>query len=530
MSDLARFEFFITVVSVILTLALVAKYLRLPTSVAFIGGGICMVALPWVPNITIDPDLILVMFLPPLLMSGAYFTVWSSFRENLLGILQLAVGAVFFTTLIVGVVTHFLVPSLPWSVCFALGAILAPPDAVAAKSVLTQVKLPERLTTLMEGESLLNDASSLVIYRVAISSFLTGTFSIVHATISFAVLSIGGLLLGGVLAYFFILILRRISDPLIVICLTLLGPWMAYIIGDRIGVSGVMATVTMGLMFGWRQHDIFGARTRVEAGSFWALLIFLMEALIFVTIGLGLRSVFSMGGNLFATKTALFTAVAGVILATIVARFLWVYAAVIVSKLVSKIFKLNWTFSHDEWKHATIIGWTGMRGVVSLAVALSTPSNMPGREFVLLCAFVLILITVVGQGTTLGVLIRCLGIKDAQDDKNSLLNIAQARLKMASAQREEIEKLAISPTGKVLHPRLLEQYRFRENAIKRYNEQPSVFQPEKEAHYQTLLKIVAKGREELLKLHKAGRIHDSVVRQLEYELDLQEMSAEVSHR
>ncbi|GBQ67974.1 Na+/H+ antiporter [Ameyamaea chiangmaiensis NBRC 103196] len=523
MTDLARFELFLVIFAVILFLALLARCMRLPPSVAFIGGGLALAMVPGVPVFTIDPDLVLVVFLPPLLMAGAYFTVWPSFRANLSGILQLAVGAVLFCTLVVGVAVHWLVPSLPWAVCFALGAILAPPDAVAAKSVLERVHLPERLSTLIEGESLLNDASSLVVYRVAIAAFLTGSFSILHAVMSFAVLSAGGVALGLAMGWAMLTVLRRVSDSMVVICLTLLGPWVAYVVGERVGVSGVMATVTMGLLFGWYQHDVFSAATRLRGEAFWSTITFLLEAMIFVIIGLALRAILHGGESLFASTGQLALCVAFVVITAILARFAWVYGAVVLSGTTRRL--AGRPTAPRAWAEATVTGWCGMRGVVSLAVALSTPEDMPGRSFVLLCTFALILTTVVGQGTTLGLVIRALKLSAGGAGGRALLSEDEARLCVATAQRRAIEARATAPDGRVVHPRLLEQYRHRETAEQRYLRERDTVQQDHNDHFETVLAIIAAGRSEILSLHRGGRIHDEVLRALEYQLDLQELTA-----
>ncbi|OUJ13792.1 Na+/H+ antiporter [Acetobacter sp. DsW_063] len=525
MSDVARFEFLLVIISAILILALVARRLSLPPSAAFIAGGLVMALIPGAPSITLDPDLVLVIFLPPLLMSSAYFTVWASFRANLVSILNLAVGAVLFSTLAVGCVTRWLAPGLPWSVCFALGAILAPPDAVAAKSVLERVRLPERLSTLLEGESLLNDASSIVVYRVAIAAFLTGTFSITRATTMFGVLSVGGVALGLALGWAAVFLIRRIGNATIVICLTLLLPWVGYVTGERLGVSGVMATVTMGLLFGWHQHEVFPAKTRRSADAFWEVLTFLLEALIFVMIGLSLHSIAPLDHEIFPTTGRLVGGVAGVVLATIVVRFIWAYGATAVDWARGALRGIP--HRKGRWGEAAILGWAGMRGVVSLAVALSTPEDMPGRNFVLLTTFTLILVTVVVQGGTLSTLIRWTGVGEGDEEADGfLLTEYEARARMATAQREAIEKLAVNEAGDVLHPRLLEQYRFREGAATRYSRDPGGLKNDRDAHYAALKGTIVAGRSEILKLHRAGKIHDHVLRRLETELDLQQLALE----
>ncbi len=213
----------------------------------------------------LSPDLVLLVFLPPLLMDGAYFSVWDEFRRNLAGILMLAIGAVLFTTFIVGVVVHLVVPGLPWAACFALGAIVSPPDAVAAKAVLERVALPRRLMALLEGESLLNDATGLVLYRFAVAAALTGAFSLEHAAVDFFVLALGGIAVGIAIGFAVVRLLRRLSDEYLLITAAVLSSWVSYIVGEWLEVSGVIATVTTGMILGWHQHQVFSASARRAA-------------------------------------------------------------------------------------------------------------------------------------------------------------------------------------------------------------------------------------------------------------------------
>ncbi|MBB2174929.1 Na+/H+ antiporter [Gluconacetobacter johannae] len=524
MSDVGRFEFILVLVVAIVVLALVARLLRLPTSAALIVGGIALALIPGMPDVDLDPELVLVAFLPPLLLSGAYFTVWPAFRVNLGPILQLAVGTVLFTTLVVGVAAHWLMPSMPWAACFALGAIVAPPDAVAAKSVLERVHLPEKLSVMLEGESLLNDATSLVLYRFAVAAVLTGSFSLLHATLAFGVLAVGGVVLGGACGWIVLHILRRIRDPMLVISLTLLTPWIVYITGERAGVSGVMATVTAGLMIGWHQHEIFGADVRLRATAVWSVLTFMLESLIFILIGLSLRGVLHPRQGVAGSLPHLAWPVAGVVLATIVARFAWMYGATL----------LEWLLAPDTTRpapaeavgRATVLGWAGMRGVVSLAVALSVPATVPGRDFILLATFAVILVTVLGQGATIGLVIRWTGVARQTGPHAAHLTEPQARARLADAQRQTVERLAHAPDGTVLHPRLLEQYRYRARVAARFSNEVDTLRQDRDAHYAVLLATIEAGRAELLRLHRGGMIHDHVLRRLENELDLQQLAAE----
>ncbi len=267
MNPVSQFELVLLLLAVIIVLELVARRLRLPPAAAFVLGGIALALIPGTPEVELDPDLALVLFLPPLLLASAFFTVWRDFRANLRIILQLAVGAVAFTTLIVGVIAHLVVPSLPWAACFALGAIVSPPDAVAAKAVLQGVRLPHRVVVLLEGESLVNDASGLVLFRLAVAAGLTGSFSVASAALSFVTLSVGGVLAGLAFGAIACVLLKSLREPtLSILAEHFRGLGVLHRRGGMT-VSGVLSTVTCGLVMGWRQHTILTAVTRTQARS-----------------------------------------------------------------------------------------------------------------------------------------------------------------------------------------------------------------------------------------------------------------------
>src|ERR1700722_8818937 len=241
MSSVSAFKLILLSLIVMIGLQLLAKRLRLPPAAALLIGGIAMAFVPGLPPVRLDPDLVIVVFLPPLLMDGVYFSVWDELKRNIGGILLLAIGAVAFPTLAGGVVTHLVVPGLPWAVCFALGAMVSPPDAVAAKAVLERVALPRRLMVLLEGESLLNDAAGIVLFRFAVAAALTGTFNAQHAVERFAVLGLGGVAVGIAIGFVVVRLLRYLDDVYLIITASALCPWLSYIAGDMLDVSGVIA-------------------------------------------------------------------------------------------------------------------------------------------------------------------------------------------------------------------------------------------------------------------------------------------------
>ena len=276
------------------------------------------------PDFHLDPELVLVLFLPPLLVASAYFTDWRDFRRNLPGILQLAIGAVAFTTLAVGAAVHWAAPSLPWAACFALGAVVSPPDAVSAKAVLEHVRLPRRTMVLLEGESLLNDATGIVLFRFAVVAALTGSFSIANAAEVFVVLAAGGVVVGmvvGLLCVRAIALLQRWRELEVGITTTLLTPWAAYISAEHLHASGVIAAVTAGLVIGWYQHEVFGARERRIGGAVWHVMIYLLEAFVFVLISLSLRGVLERLGSMRDIVHMFGLPVLAAVIAVVISRF-----------------------------------------------------------------------------------------------------------------------------------------------------------------------------------------------------------------
>ncbi|AJG22466.1 Na+/H+ antiporter [Cupriavidus basilensis] len=523
MSPVLAFKLVLLSLVVIIGLDLLAKRLRLPPAAAFLVGGIAMAFIPGLPDVELDPDLVLVVFLPPLLMDGAYFSVWDEFRRNLRGILMLAIGAVLFTTLVVGVAVHLVVPGLPWAACFALGAIVSPPDAVAAKAVLERVALPRRMMALLEGESLLNDASGLVLYRFAVAAALTGAFSIQHAAAEFVVLALGGVAVGVGVGVALIRVITVLTDEYLIITASVLPAWISYILGEWLEVSGVIATVTTGMMLGWHQHRVFSATTRIRGTAFWQMMVFLLEALVFLLIGLSLRGVIGRLGGTADAVAYLALPVTIVMVAVVLSRFVWVFATEALKPAWHRL--LHRHQARPDWRSATIVSWAGMRGVVTLAIALALPEAMPGRDLILVAAFAVILVTVLVQGTTIGPLIGMFDVGKMKAGGGVVkLTEPQAWARLEKVQLDAIRPLVFDADGKLLHPRLWEQYNYRAQLTERFKD--SVFPDEaRSAHFAVVLAGLAAARAELLKMHRAGQLSDELLRHLEHDLDLQEVSS-----
>ncbi|GJE36838.1 Na+/H+ antiporter [Methylobacterium persicinum] len=521
MTPVALFELVLALLSAALVLSLAAARLGLPPAAALVVGGMALAFAPGLPAFDLDPDLIMGLFLPPLLLESAYFTVWRDFRASLGPILSLSLGAVMFTTLVVGLVAHWVVPGLPWAACFALGAIVSPPDAVSAKAVLARVTLPRKTVTVLEGESLVNDASGLVLYRFAVAAALTGAFDAFAALGSFAWLAAAGIAVGVALGFAANWAIGRLQDTDATTVVTFLVAYLAYLAAEEIHASGVLAVVACGLMLGGREHETFDARTRTHALAVWGFVVFLLEALVFVLIGLALRGVLTrMGGSEDAVLAGLPLALATTA-ACVVARLAWVFPAVHLSQILAR----RRSDAPPPLSPAIplVIGWAGMRGVVTLAAALALPLGFPGRDPILLASFAVILFTVLVQGTTLGPLIRRLRLGGGASLPDGHLDASMARVAVNQAALSVLESLQEPETGAHRHPRLVEQYRLRVWATSRLRDERQAAEPERDAHFMAALAAVQAGRKALIALHRDGVVHSSVLRTLEAELDLEEL-------
>jgi monovalent cation/hydrogen antiporter len=522
MDSMQLFELTIGMLLATIALHYLAERLQLPPAVALLAGGTLLAFLPGLPTITLDPALVLVIFLPPLLIDGAWVIALGPLRRHMIGIATLAVGAVLFTTAIVAVVTHALMPSLPWAACAALGAIVSPPDAVSARAVLQRVKLPRRLSILLEGESLLNDATGLVLFRFAVAVGVTGAFSAVEAVQSFLFLAIGGAAVGALVGATWVLLVRRLGDDYLVIAASVLSCWAAYLLAETIHVSGVIATVVTGLICGWYQHILLPASVRMRGTSFWTVMVFLMEALVFMLIGLSLRGVIERVGGFAVVLGEMAVPILVILIAMTAARFTWVFGSDALIAIVRALGLQRYTPLGPRC--ATVLSWAGMRGVVTLAVALSVPAEFPGRDFMLVTAFAVILGTVLIQGTTLGGVIRWAGLSESETER-ARLTMSQAEAALALAQATLIEQRAYDADGKLIHPRLLERYQRKATSLADYAGREEEYRPGLHAHFDLVLEAVSVARAELIRLHRRGEIDEETLQELERDLDLEEISA-----
>jgi CPA1 family monovalent cation:H+ antiporter len=522
MTPIQLFELVIAMFLAIVALHYFATKVGLPPTVALLAGGSALALLPGIPNITLDPGLVVVVFLPPLLMDGAWFIALKQMRRHMIGIASLAIGAVVFTTAVIAAVTHALFPDLPWAACATLGAIVSPPDAISARTVLHRVKIPRRLRILLEGESLLNDASGLVLFRFAVAAVAVGAFDMTNAIGSFFLLALGGAFVGFLVGTAWRFLVRKLGDEYLIVATTILVSWASYIVGEALHVSGVIATVTAALIMGWHQHTVFSASMRMRGTAFWTVLIFLMEATVFMLIGLTLGDVVDRPGGIFLAAQELGIPILLILGALTLARFAWVFG----SDFVIMAFRsLNLTQHRPLGpRNATILSWAGVRGVVTLALALSVPEDFPGRDLILVISFAVILGTVLLQGATLGKIIEWTKPTEAEPPQERL-TMGQVEAAIAQAQFAAVQKLAYDNEGKLIHPQLFEQYQRKAAVVAEYAQRTDHYKPVLHAHFDVILEAIAAGRSELIRLHRAGRVDDEVLHELERDLDLEELSA-----
>lgn len=435
-----QIELILALFAAVVALGVLAQWLRVAYPILLVVAGLLLGFQPWVPEYQLSPDVVFFLFLPPLLYAAAFNTEWSAFRTQLRAITLLAVGLVLFTAAGVAVAGHYLL-DLPWAVGFVLGAIVSPPDAVAAQAITRNIRVPRIVTTILEGESLVNDASALVLLRVAVAAVGAGVgtateFSMWGACCDFVLVSVGGVVIGLAGAWLAVRLHRwlgraKLADAKLTIAITLLTPYAVYLPAEHLHVSGVLAVVTAGLWVGSRCEAVFDHDLYIEARSVWEMVEFALNGVIFLLIGLQLPVILqSLSGPYSLAKLVVAAAaISGVV---IVARIVWVFPGAYVPRwLDRKIYSLG--DPYPPARNVAVVAWTGMRGVVSLAAALAIPEKLsdkvtpfPHRDAIQLVTFGVIFATLVGQGLTLPLLIRWLKVdelaatEDADDDREEV--------------------------------------------------------------------------------------------------------------
>ncbi|WP_270936045.1 Na+/H+ antiporter [Falsiroseomonas oryzae] len=512
---MAIVEAVLALIAACIGFALLARRWQLPYAVILVVGGMALAFVPGLPTVTLDPQLALAFFVPPLLQASAWRTDWRAFRANLRPILLLAVGCVLFTAAVVAVVAKALVPGLPWAAAVALGAIVAPPDAVAAAAVLKRLPIPRRLVTVLEGESLVNDATALVLYRFAIAAVAAGGVALGEAAGSFVLVAIGGIAVGWAIGWAANWSYRRLDDPLLETATSFIACFGSFLLAEALHLSGVIAVVTTGLVMGQLQHRTISPETRMVARAVWNFIEFVLTSLIFILVGLQLRGILDrLGDRGVLELTGLALAVS---LALIVSRFLWVFPATWLPRLLPSVRRADPMPTTGE---IIVVSWAGMRGVVSLAAALALPLGFPERDLLIFLAFCAILATLVLQGTTLEWVIRRFRVEERRRIGMSPEE-ARARRHVARATLAEVERRAEDILEGAVARDIVGEYR--EIARVFHGVADGGGQAELEARLRIRLAALRSGRAALLDHHRDDGLTDELLAALEAEIDLEEL-------
>ena len=416
-------------------LYMLSKKINISYPILLVLAGLVIAVMPGMPLVELKPDMVFLIFLPPLLYAAAWNTSWKDFWAHRKPIGLLAIGLVVFTSIAIAFVAQALIPGLPLIYGFLLGGIISPPDAIAATSVLQQLKIPRKIVTILEGESLINDASSLIVFRFSLMAILTGSFSVGAAIGNFFVVAGMGVLVGIAVALLVYAAHKYLpTDPATDTALTLITPYIMYLIAETFHFSGVMAVVSGGLFLSNRSHEIFAYNSRLHNYSVWNVLVYLLNGLVFILIGLQLPSIVQ-GLERESLATALWYGVI-ISIVTIIIRIVWVFSETYLPRLL--FLSIRKTEPRPPANAVFLIAWSGMRGVVSLAAALSIPLSLdngeafPYRNLLLIISFVVILFTLVIQGLSLPWLIKKLNIKDENEELEADVNLA-IKLHLAEA-------------------------------------------------------------------------------------------------
>jgi CPA1 family monovalent cation:H+ antiporter len=507
-------------------LAVVARLVRVPYPVTLVLGGAVIGFLPGVPSVELDPDLVLLIFLPPLLYGAAFFTSVRDLRRNARPIALLAIPLVLVTMAAVAVVAHEVV-GLDWGPAFVLGAIVSPTDAVAPAEIMRRVGAPRRLITVVEGENLTNDWTALVLYRFAVTAVVSGSFSLWEAGPKFLATGVGGVLVGLAVAWVIRQVRARIDDPPTEITISILSGYAAYLPAEELGLSGVIAAVATGLYMGWHTPQLTTPLMRLQGVAIWEILTFLLNAVLFLLVGLQLPSVLDglsgrAGEDLMLWGLLISLVVVGV-------RLAWMFTIPYAIRMIDRraIQRERRTGPAER----LVVGWAGMRGSVSLAAALAIPlttdagADFPNRHLIIFLAFAVILVTLVGQGLTLGPLIARLGlVDDGVEEREERL----ARRALAEAGLARLEELGepdwISPESVGRARSLLDYRRQRFGALVEGN--GDGFEERTDAWRRLMYDLYDAQREQLVAMRNRGEISDEVRRKIERDLDLEESRLE----
>lgn len=507
-----------------------ANWLKVPYPITLVLGGLAIGLIPGIPDIHLNPELVLLVFLPPLLYSSAFFFDLRALRADARVIALNSIGLTLATAAVVGVVAHE-VMDLPWAVSFALGAIVSPTDPAAATSIMRRVGAPRRIINILEGESLVNDAAALVTYKVAVAAAIGVGVSASHTVFEFFGDAAAGVAIGFVVGWAIAEIRKRVNDVNTELAISLFSPYGAFIPADQLGVSGVLAVVTCGLVLGFRAPEIASPESRMQGFALWSIVTFLLNATLFILIGLQLPTIVNgLSGEPAGRVVGYAAIVCGVV---IVMRFAWTNLMTVIIRTLDR--RPSQVARRASWRIRVIGSWSGMRGAVSLAAALALPLHthggdpFPGRELIQFITFSVILVTLVGQGLTLPWLIRRLGVtEDGTEEESEDVRARLVIAKAALAKVDELESADWTRDGTIERVRNLYRFRKRRFAARGgYIEDEDGIEEGSIAYQRLMHEIYAAQRAELVRLRNGREISAEVMRRIEREIDLEESRLEV---
>ncbi len=526
---------FVLLLSFVFGLGFLARRFSIPYPILFVLGGLLISFFPYLHPLQLDPEFIFFVFLPPLLYMQAFNTSWRDFRAELRPILLLAIGLVLATTVTVAYVAHWIIPNFPLAAGFVLGAIISPPDAIAASAIAQRLGLPRRVVTILEGESLVNDATSLLIFRVALAAIGTVAPIIDHIWWpgEFIYMAGGGVVIGLTIGWFIGWVREKFANEgsQILLTISLLTPFTSYLVADKLNVSGVLAVVATGLYLGWRSPEITTATTRLQAQSVWDIIIYLLNGMVFVLIGLQLPGIVHnmrenpipqmFGGPEVVPHPIVYAVIINIV--CIVVRIGWIFPGAYLPHLLSK--HVRKTEVLPDWRQVFIISWCGMRGVVSLAAALALNgyAGFPRAHLVQFIAFSVIFTSLVFQGLTLPPLIRYFRVGD---DGSAAREEKEARLRISEAALEKLEEVRREEKHPATAIEQVDQL-YRERAYSLTDDlADELGWSDKRHHFVSKRRLhrlmIATQRRALINLRRKGYIGDDVLHKIEHELDLEE--------
>jgi CPA1 family monovalent cation:H+ antiporter len=510
-------------------LSALARRLGVPYPIVLVVGGAAVGFVPGLPEVKLNPEVVLVVFLPPLLYGSAIFANVNDLRANLRGLTLSTVGLVLATMCAVAWVAHALVPGLSWQTAFVLGAIVSPTDPLAAATIMRRLDVPRFLVSAIEGEGLFNDATALVAYKVAVAAVVAGGFSLAHAGLKFAVDAAGGVAIGLVVGYVIAEIRKRTTDTQVSITMSLLTCYAAFVPADAVGASGVLAVVTAGIYIGIRAPRILPARTRLQGLFVWDIVDFLLNAILFVLIGLQLRTVTdALSGYSAGELTGYALAVTAVVVGT---RAVWFFTVPYLIRALDR--RPSQRARRLPAAYRVVLAWGGMRGAVSLAVALALPFTthahepFPQRDLIIFLTFAVIFFTLVVQGLSLPALIQRLGISDGGADTEEELRARLVATKAALDELDVLEGEDWTRDDTVERMRALYQYRKRRFAARAGKIEDDGYEDRSLAYQQLVQLVLGAQREALIRMRADGDLSNEVMNRVIRELDLEETRLEI---